>query len=351
MGYSERVVQQKKGPLSEGPVRIEIMPQSRWLLHPIVIFVGSIAALVTSLFLYIYWYIEISSGLTSLMRKFDLDREQVLASETWLVIMVLSILVGFILLGIFLIFLYNQKTLRLYRLQNSFINNFTHELKTPVTSLRLYLETFRKHDLPRDNQMKYIDYMIHDTLRLNDTINSILDLARIESKSFTGNFARKDLREVVEGFFEGNAHVLGECRVTTRFPEDRTLLYPIDPVLFDMLLMNLVTNAVKYNTSKRPTLTVTLGVRRRRILLSFEDNGIGIDKTELKKIFRKFYQAGGGKNRVARGSGLGLFMAQSIAKLHGARLKAKSEGLGRGSLFTLCLPDRYATPFWNRGEG
>ena len=124
------------------------MNPPRWFLHPILIFLLSIAALGMSLFLYIYWYMEASSGLRSVIERFNLDPGQVLRSDTWMVIMILSLLVGVILMGIFGIFVYSQKTLQLYRLQNNFINNFTHELKTPVTSLKLFLQTFSKHDLP-----------------------------------------------------------------------------------------------------------------------------------------------------------------------------------------------------------
>ena len=143
------------------------MKQSKWFLHPILIFIFSIAAVALSLFLYIYWYVEVSTGLKNVIQKANLDPDQVLASQTWLVILVLSILVGLILLGIFIIFVYHQKTLQLYRLQRNFINNFTHELKTPVTSLKLYLETFHKYEFSREDQLKYINYMLQDADRLD----------------------------------------------------------------------------------------------------------------------------------------------------------------------------------------
>ena len=164
------------------------MNRSKLFLQPILIFILSVVALVLSLILYIHWYMEVSTGLKSVMLRFDLDPSQVLESQTWVVIMVLSILVGIILMGILMIFVYTQKTAQLYRLQHNFINNFTHELKTPVTSLKLYLETFLKHDLSRRDRIKYIHYMIHDVSRLSDNINLMLNLARIESKNYKGNF-------------------------------------------------------------------------------------------------------------------------------------------------------------------
>jgi len=126
----------------------------KWFYHPVFIFVFSIVALAASLALYIYWYIEVSAGLKAVIEKYNLDPSQFLEVQTWVVILVLSILVAIILAGVFIIFIYNQKTWQLYRMQRNFINSFTHELKTPVTSLKLYLETFAKHELPREDRLR-----------------------------------------------------------------------------------------------------------------------------------------------------------------------------------------------------
>ena len=183
------------------------MTQGKWFLHPISIFAFSIIALGTSLFLYIYWYMEASQGLRTLIEKFNLDSNQILTAQTWVVIMVLSILVSIILLGIFTIFVYSQKILQLYRLQNNFINNFTHELKTPVTSLKLFLQTFGMYELPRHDQLKYIQYMLTDVTRLSETIDRILNLAKIESKSYENELVEIDLLEAVDIFIKENKHL------------------------------------------------------------------------------------------------------------------------------------------------
>ena len=314
------------------------MKQTKWFFHPILILVFSILALGTSLFLYIYWYIEISTGLKAIVQRFNLDTEQVLASQTWVVILVLSILVGIILMGIFLIFVYNAKTYRLYRLQNNFINNFTHELKTPVTSMKLYLETFRKHDLSREDQLKYLAYMIQDVSRLSDNINRILNLARIESKSYVGEFIHSDLVQTVQQFCKNNAHLFQDCKINISNPSERALVYPIDLSLFEMLLMTLLNNAVKYNASPRPAVDIVFAPNNGRLEIHFEDNGIGFEKQKSKKIFKKFYQVGSADDMTAKGSGLGLYLVESIARIHKFKVKASSAGPGQGSVFTLTLP-------------
>lgn len=314
------------------------MDQSKRFFHPILIFVVSIIALGSSLILYIYWYIEVSAGLKTVVDRFNLEAGQVLAAETWVVILVLSILVGLILLGLFTIFVYSQKMVQLYRLQHNFINNFTHELKTPVASLSLYLETFKKHELARDDRLKYIDYMLADVKRLSDNISRILNLARIESRSFSGELVWLDPVAVIERFLEKQQHLFGRCRVTLDAYAGDTVYCRINPALFEILLMNLMTNAATYNHSGTPVMEIRARVHGARLWLTFKDNGIGFEKHERRKIFKKFYQIGSPDDMTAKGSGIGLYLVQSIVRIHKGRISADSPGPGLGAQVTLSLP-------------
>ncbi len=316
----------------------EVMHRILWLRHPIFVFVFSILALAASLFLYIYWYIEVSMGLNAVVNKFNLDSRQVLEPQTWVVILVLSILVGIILLGIFIIFVYNQKTVRLYRLQHNFINNFTHELKTPVTSLKLFLETFLKHELPRQDRRKYIDYMLQDVNRLSENINRILDLAKIESKSYEADFVNLDITDVIRQFINHNLHLLEKCEIRVHNPSEKCFYCAIDRPMFEMLLINLITNAIKYNRSDKPRIDIAFHTERGKLYIRIMDNGIGIPKIELRKIFRKFYQIGQSDDMTAKGSGLGLYLVQNIARIHKGKVIASNPENGPGSIFTLRLP-------------
>ena len=314
------------------------MDRSRWFFHPLTIFVVSILALGTSLILYIYWYIEVSAGLKSVVRKFNLDSSQILTAQTWVVILVLSILVGLILLGLFTIFAYSQKMVQLYRLQHNFINNFTHELKTPVASIRLYLETFQKHELGRDDQLKYIDYMLADVTRLSGNISRILNLARIESKSFADEFSWGDPLEVIDLFIQKNGHLFTGCHIRLNNRLGRKIYCHINRSLLEILLMNLITNAIKYKSSDPPEIDISTRLQPNRLQIVFSDNGIGFDRNERSKIFKKFYQIGRSDDMSAKGSGIGLYMAHNIAKIHKGKLSANSSGVDRGAVFTLTLP-------------
>ncbi len=315
-----------------------IMEQAKWFFRPVFTFVLSVIALAISLFLYIYWYVGVSEGLKALSLRYNLDPNQFFEARTWVVIVILSLLVGVILVGVLMIFIYNVKTMHLYRLQNTFINNFTHELKTPVTSLKLYLETFAKHEIPREDQLRYIDFMLRDVERLAGNINSILNLARIESRVYRGDFTTVDLVELIQEFLAGNRHLFRGCEISLENPSGGAILYPVVVPLFEMLLMNTLTNAMKYNDSGNPRVRISFGRDKERILIHFRDNGIGIDAKDLKNIFRKFYQGHHRSEQIpAGGSGIGLYLAQQIARLHQGNMTAESDGIGQGSVFTLSL--------------
>jgi len=314
------------------------MNRTKWFYHPVFVFIFSIVALAASLVLYIYWYVKVSTGLNSLVRKFNIDSDQVFQAETWVVILVLSVLVAIILIGIFTIFVYNQKNLQLYRLQHNFINNFTHELKTPVTSLKLYLETFLRHELPREEQIKYIQYMLHDAQRLSENISRILNLARMESRNYSGEFSQTDLPVFIRNFFEDNRHLFGRCSVHICGDSETPVFCSIIVPLFEMLLMNLLTNSLTYNESENPSVHIRFSRVKQKLHICFQDNGIGFEKKERKKIFRKFYQVGRSENMTAKGSGLGLYLVQNIARIHKGKITADSPGPGKGAVFTLILP-------------
>jgi signal transduction histidine kinase len=314
------------------------MTQSKWFLHPILIFISSIGAVALSLFLYIFWYVEVSTGLKKVIVKANLDPGQILAPQTWVVILVLSILVGIILLGIFIIFVYNHKTFQLYRLQRNFINSFTHELKTPITSIKIYLETFQKYELSREDQLRYIGYMVQDADRLSHNVNRILGLAKIESKTHGEKFITENLVSVVEQFYAKNRHLFEGSEINIHNPSGRSFSYPISLSLFEMLLMNLFTNAVKYNESDVPRLDIIFERRDRGVAIHFEDNGMGLPRSEIKHIFKKFYQVGRSDDMSAKGTGLGLHLAENIVRIHKGKIVAESKEDGGGSVFSLIFP-------------
>jgi two-component system, OmpR family, phosphate regulon sensor histidine kinase PhoR len=317
---------------------MQILNPSRWYLHPVFIFACSIFALATFLVLTVSLYMEIRSALEVIIIKFHIDPEMIFPSKTGMTILVLSLLITVVLAGILLAFIYYQKTVNLFRLQHNFIYNFTHELKTPVTSLRLYLETFIRHPLEPEDIKHYSESMLEDINRLTENINRILNLARIESQNFGSEVARESLVEIVENFIKKNDSLFRECDIRILHPSKGRFEYPVNLFLFEMLLMNIVSNAIKYNESDQPELNIVFKSHLQKVTIDFIDNGIGVDRQEAKKIFRKFYQAGRENRQRVSGSGLGLYLVSSIARIHGWRASVYSEGRGCGARFTITIP-------------
>jgi signal transduction histidine kinase len=190
--------------------------------------------------------------------------------------------------------------------------------------------------------------MIQDVERLSGHIGRILDLARIESRSYGEEFAAAEPVSVTEQFLQTHAQLFRNCDIQIHNPSGQSFSCSINLPLFEMLLMNLLTNAIKYNSAERPRIDIRFEPQKRRLNIRFEDNGVGMEKGELKKIFRKFYQVGRADDMTAKGSGLGLYLVRHIAKMHKGEISVESGGLGQGSVFTLTLPLQ-ATPL-PRGE-
>jgi signal transduction histidine kinase len=179
--------------------------------------------------------------------------------------------------------------------------------------------------------------MLSDVTRLSDNISRILNLARIESRSFADEFFWCDPMKLLDNFLQKNRHLFVDCHIRVSDRPDRRLYCHINRSLLEILLMNLITNAIKYRSARPPEIEIKARIRSNRLHMSFIDNGIGFDRHEKNKIFKKFYQIGRSDDMSAKGSGIGLYTAQNIAKIHKGKLSANSPGPQKGAVFTLTL--------------
>lgn len=310
------------------------MLKSKWIFHPVSIFIFSLVALGTSFFLFIRSYLEVNRALTILVQKYKLNPNTFIEGETWVIILILSILVALIIAGMVIIFVYYQKVIQLYRLQQNFINGFTHELKTPIASLQLFLETFSKHEVPKEDFKRYLEFMMRDTKRLSDNVGRILQLGKLEDKNFKADFHFQDIVQAIRNFLKNTPHLFEEGTIDFESSIEEAHIN-LDTALFEMLMMNLVTNAFRYNRSAEKKLRIRFYKEKNKVFLDFIDNGVGIDKDEAKKIFRKFYQVG----KTTKGSGLGLYIVQNIARLHKFDIGVIKNPEG-GSIFRLSIPPK-----------
>jgi two-component system sensor histidine kinase SenX3 len=252
------------------------------------------------------------------------------------VIFFVVIIAGMVLNTIFLI-----REIRRNEQHDSFINAVTHELKTPVASIRLYLQTLQTRDLDDGKRWEFYQIMLEDSDRLLHTIEQVLRAGSTGLRHRRIAKSRLDLGELIR-----------ECvsLARTRLHLDSTaLMYderisdgrPIvigDADELKAAVWNLIDNAVKYSPSDVRVRVSLQDEDGHRLSIRVSDSGVGISPDELKRIFRRFYRIPAAVAARAKGSGLGLFIVRSVARKHGGRAFAESAGTGHGSTFTILLP-------------
>lgn len=225
---------------------------------------------------------------------------------------------------------------------NAFIHAVTHELKTPLASITLYLQTLRQRDVDPAQQRKFVDIMLADSARLQSTIDQVLLAGKTGSARRVVNPTDVDLSEVVGECVTvaGQRHHLvnGEVRVVDRLPEGEDAVVMGDREEIQAAVTNLIDNAIKYSGEQVKVAVELVKLGARRVAVNVNDQGMGIRSDELKHIFRRFYRIPDAISRRVRGTGLGLSIVRAVARRHGGRAYAESEGSGKGSRFTLELP-------------
>jgi|SRR5580658_2864477 signal transduction histidine kinase len=254
-----------------------------------------------------------------------------------------------IILGLILNTGFLVREIRLNEQHDSFINAVTHELKTPITSIRLYLETLQRRDVDEGQRQHFYKLMLDDTDRLRGTVDQVLKAGEVR-------FRRMAARNPVEVDFPV---MVGECMelARTRHHLQPAALHWQDPAPpsgngtdaaikvhgdadeLRTAIANILDNAIKYSG---PDIDVSVGIDTpdpQRVVLRVRDRGVGIPASELKRIFKRFYRVPRSRSSShAKGTGLGLFIVRAIARAHGGKVFAESAGEARGTTVTLELP-------------
>lgn len=249
------------------------------------------------------------------------------------VLLLAVIISGMVLNTIFLV-----REIRRNEQHDAFINAVTHELKTPVASIRLYLETLQTRAVDDEKRKEFYRIMLEDSERLLGTIEQVLRTGRIGHSKPDLNLARIDVNDLIE-------ECMARARTLHRLPDGALEYHPGPPVSIAgdedevrAAISNLIDNAVKYSGVPVKVTVDTSNVDGRFVRVRVRDQGPGIQKTELKRIFKRFYRVPGQLAAQVKGTGLGLYIVRSVAKRHGGRAWAESEGPGRGSTFLLQFP-------------
>ena len=222
--------------------------------------------------------------------------------------------------------------------QDAFINAVTHELKTPVASIRLYLETLQTRAVDEEKRKDFYRIMLEDSNRLLETIEQVLRTGRIGHASRKPSLSRIELGELVQECVARARTLYNLSAESLKFEPSAPMVIQADLDEVRAAVSNLVDNAVKYSgTSVRVKVEIA-PAGEKHVSVRVCDEGAGLPQTELKRIFKRFYRARGPAAPRVPGTGLGLYIVRSVAKRHGGRAWAESAGPGRGSTFVLQLP-------------
>lgn len=221
---------------------------------------------------------------------------------------------------------------------DTFISAVTHELKTPIASIRLYLETLQRRTLTDDQRREFYGVMLADTDRLQQMVDNVLK-AGVDRQKRPEAFSRVDLSALARECVETAAlrHHLPADAIALDVQGDQPLTVMGEADDLRTVVSNLLDNAVKYSGDAVRVLVTLATPTPDSVWVRVQDSGVGIPSSQLKRIFRRFYRVPV-QGATVKGTGLGLFLVRSIAKAHGGRVFAQSEGEGRGATFTVELP-------------
>ena len=256
-----------------------------------------------------------------------------------------------------LIFIHDITPLRkLEKMRSEFVANVSHELKTPIAAIRGFAETLlagAMHD--EETAESFLRVIMEESERLNRLINEILEISRMESKRIPLLFSWTSIDEVVNRSMDVIENVARSKRITFEKPIINELFAEIDEDRIKQVLINLLSNAVNYthdggkvHVEVREMMDLH---RRKWILISVADNGIGMHQNELGRIFERFYRIDKARSRSSGGTGLGLSIVKHIVELHHGKIEVESR-IGRGSQFTIWLPEtqHFSVPHANETE-
>jgi two-component system sensor histidine kinase SenX3 len=251
------------------------------------------------------------------------------------VIFFMAIIVGIVLNTIFLV-----REVRRNEQHDGFINAVTHELKTPIASIRLHLETLQTREVDETHRKEFYSVMLTDTARLLRTVEQVLQAGRTGQRRRQIDRSVIDLGAVVQECLQTVQTQVNPATIqySERLDDGSRPLVLGDHDELRVAVSNLVDNAVKYSP-KSPRVAVEVAAfDENRLAVRVTDSGIGIARGQLKHVFKRFYRIRARMVSQVKGSGLGLFIVRSVVQRHGGRVFAESAGEGMGSTFTIVLP-------------
>ena len=247
---------------------------------------------------------------------------------------------GLIIAGLIVYTVFLVLEIRRNEDHDTFINSVTHELKTPIASIRLYLETLQSRALNDEQRRGFYDVMLADADRLNRTVEQVLRAGVASQKPKVIARAPVDMSALARECMDLAVarHHLQPGAIALESHDEGPLMVRGDAEELRTSLTNLLDNAVKYSSDAVRVTVSVAAPSPDTVWVRVQDRGVGIPRKQLKRIFHRFYRVQTRGLKQVKGTGLGLYIVRSIARAHGGRVFAQSEGEGRGATFTLELP-------------
>jgi two-component system, OmpR family, sensor histidine kinase SenX3 len=251
------------------------------------------------------------------------------------------ILFAILIAGVVLNTVFLVREIRRNERQDSFLNAVTHELKTPIASVRLYLDTLQRHPVDELQRQHFYATMRSDTDRLLATVEQVLKAGELGQRERIQRRSRIELKPLVAECVAvtlSRHHLPAEAIQLNDVPGDVRLFVSANPEDLRTAVLNLLDNAVKYSP-QGAHVRCRLSIEDYTwAVLSISDTGIGLQAQDLKRVFKRFYRAASNDRVKIKGTGLGLFLVRTIVRQHGGDVRAMSEGPGKGSTMILKLP-------------
>jgi len=305
----------------------------RKLVNPVFTFIGLQLVWVLLLVGWIYWFMGKHQQVKTLAEKYS--PELPAGGLDWLILTEGILLLLAILAGVYVIFIFWRRQISLNRAQRNFIAQVTHELKSPLASLRLHLETIRRRQPEPGQLATFVDTMLADTQRLDTLTSNLLTVNRLEHKGLKLALKPGDLSALVETYFKDLQFSLPRAG-RMQLDIEPGLKMRMDAESLETVFRNLLENALLYSEGA-PQVTVALQREKGMLHLRFADQGRGLEERDLKKVFKMFYRVRG-TGKTIRGSGLGLFIVRAIVRLHKGKVWLESAGHDKGTTVHILLP-------------
>lgn len=305
--------------------------------HPIFVFVALQVVWLAFVVLWVFWFMNQKETLAHISNLMGPSSATGMTGIMTLVIG--SILLGMILVGTVVLFIFTQIQGSLLRQQKSFVSSVTHELRSPLASIQLSFETLQRPQLPDKVKHKLFDMVERDIGRLTQLVDRILLSARLDRGilDYSAQMETFNLSDLFHKSLDMTLHMDYRLQDRVAICCHTDITIRSIKLALSMIIGNLLENAIKYSPKSTP-ITIGAQLKQDELLMFVKDQGFGLNKTDIQKVFRMFHRTSRATKNAVPGTGLGLYIVKSMVRGLGGKIWVESLGIGKGSTFFLSFP-------------